>query len=70
MVSAPNKSILGRLEKMGDRTYWEREDIDCTPWLVEFENIELFGNQNQSRDLAKICNISKTAVCRYPYHDR
>ncbi|MCU0523231.1 MAG: hypothetical protein MUF72_00220 [Elainella sp. Prado103] len=62
MVNTPGKPILGRLEKIDVRTYWEREDIGFTPWLVESENIELFSSQSHSRDLVKISNISKIAV--------
>lgn len=43
MVNTPDKPILGRLEKIDVRTYWQREDIDFTPWLAEDENIALLG---------------------------
>ncbi len=39
-----NKPLLGRLEKVDPRNYWEREDIDFTPWLAGTENIKLLGN--------------------------
>ena len=37
------KPPLGRLEKVNLREYWEREDVDFTPWLAEEENIALLG---------------------------
>ena len=57
MVSTPDKPILGRLEKIDVRTYWEREDIDFTPWLAEPENSALLGNQNQSHGLIETHKI-------------
>ena len=39
-----NKPLLGRLEKVDHRTYWEREDVDFTPWLAQAENIKLLGD--------------------------
>lgn len=39
-----NKPLLGRLEKVDPRIYWEREDVDFTPWLAEAENIKLLGD--------------------------
>ena len=39
-----NKPLLGRLEKVDPRIYWEREDIDFTPWLALVENIKLLGD--------------------------
>ncbi|PIG92281.1 DUF4268 domain-containing protein [Gloeocapsopsis sp. IPPAS B-1203] len=39
-----NKPLLGRLEKVDPRTYWEREDIDFTPWLALTENIQILGD--------------------------
>jgi hypothetical protein len=44
MTGIPNKPPLGRLEKINPRTYWEREDIDFTPWLAAPENIQLLGD--------------------------
>lgn len=38
------KVPLERLEKIDLRSYWEREDIDFTPWLAEAENIQLLGD--------------------------
>lgn len=39
-----NKPLLGRLEKVDPRIYWEREDVDFTPWLTGAENIKLLGD--------------------------
>jgi hypothetical protein len=44
MNSPLSKPILGRLEKINVRNYWQREDIDFTPWLAELENIALLGD--------------------------
>ncbi len=38
------KPLLGRLEKVDPRTYWQREDEDFTPWLAGAENIKLLGD--------------------------
>lgn len=34
---------FGRLERVTLRDYWEREDLDFTPWLAEEQNIALLG---------------------------
>ncbi len=55
--------LLGRLEQVDLRTYWEREDTEFTPWLADADNIALLAEALGFTELA----VEETEVSVGPF---